>query len=518
MSAGVSRSVTGVAKNDAARKTLRAQVRNPLDTNRRIELRAATSRELETRKDYVDRLRRDLLCGMKSEPEVRRELARMARGVAATVDELFARYVETLTNPHTRRKAMEAWRLRIAPRFGGKRWYTVDERGLAEFWAKAAATGLAGSTIENTCGFLQASIRRAYDERVIDEIPWRGWKTPKYAEGARRESCRSLEEAERIVAAAVAEDARRWHRGKYADMAVRVYYLLLAGNRQAEAAAQSWDHVHIDREDPYEVVEFQALSSWKRRWPDRPRDPRKAGKVDMKAIHPKLAAALREHRARLIQCERYAPDGPLFPNGAGGYRRDRVIEAEHAFRRIIIASGLSETGEGWCVHSLRHTFCTLEAFGSGGDLRAVQERTGHSSITELSSYLHSRTRGMARSCIGDVQVNVSPPAHVAFEPRVPKPTPSKRAMFVKPNLAELARAWVAKGNTAGRPDAVAHSARLAYSRTYQRQIAKGTTAEQAAKSGAESKKGVLGAWGRALRAAIEDATPAPASASATGAA
>jgi len=81
----------------------------------------------------------------------------------------------------------------------------------------------------------------------------------------------------------------------------------------------------------------------------------------------------------------YAPagaggDAPLFFSARGKPLSARVVQLE--MRRAARAEGLPDSAT---PHALRHAFAT-EMLAASGDLRAVQELLGHSSIASTQRY------------------------------------------------------------------------------------------------------------------------------------
>ena len=71
---------------------------------------------------------------------------------------------------------------------------------------------------------------------------------------------------------------------------------------------------------------------------------------------------------------------PLFMGAKGGRLSPRLVQK--AMQTLRLALGLPETAT---PHALRHSFAT-HLLGSGGDLRAIQELLGHSSLSTTQRY------------------------------------------------------------------------------------------------------------------------------------
>jgi integrase/recombinase XerC/integrase/recombinase XerD len=140
--------------------------------------------------------------------------------------------------------------------------------------------------------------------------------------------------------------------------ALLVHILVLTGLRRSEAAALTWDDLHIDAEPPYLVV--------------------RSGKGD-------------KRRNVLIgqECLNYArlcrglwhSRGWVFPSRKGGGH----ISGGQA-ERIVKAIGVKAGVPSLHAHALRHYYAT-ETYGATKDLRFVQVQLGHESIRTTQMYL-----------------------------------------------------------------------------------------------------------------------------------
>jgi integrase/recombinase XerC len=104
----------------------------------------------------------------------------------------------------------------------------------------------------------------------------------------------------------------------------------------------------------------------------------KGGKTRVVPVLPVVAEAIRDYlHACPIPCE---PEGPLFLGAKGKRLSPRLVQL--AMQKLRLQLGLPETAT---PHALRHSFAT-HLLAGGGDLRAIQELLGHSSLSTTQRY------------------------------------------------------------------------------------------------------------------------------------
>jgi len=104
----------------------------------------------------------------------------------------------------------------------------------------------------------------------------------------------------------------------------------------------------------------------------------KGGKTRIVPVLPAALQAVAEYR-RLCPYN-LPPEGALFRGARGGALDPGVVQRE--MRRLRSALGLPDSAT---PHALRHSFAT-HLLGRGGDLRAIQELLGHSSLSTTQIY------------------------------------------------------------------------------------------------------------------------------------
>ncbi len=104
----------------------------------------------------------------------------------------------------------------------------------------------------------------------------------------------------------------------------------------------------------------------------------KGSKTRLVPVLPIVAEAVEDY---LSHCPwPLAKDGPLFVGAKGGPLNPRLIQRSMQKLRLLL--GLPETAT---PHALRHSFAT-HLLAGGGDLRAIQELLGHSSLSTTQRY------------------------------------------------------------------------------------------------------------------------------------
>lgn len=505
----------------------RAQPVDPV-TGKRRSISASSQAELESR---LRRLR-DVRDGVKYGDIDERDAVAALRptlGLRFRVVDAWDRYRPGVSAASAR-IADNHWKYRLSE-FAERTVGELDAATMRAWERRLLAAGSAPKTITGAYEALAKAVGLAVDAGLCAGLPWGRWRpAPSREPRVRREAARNIEELLAILAAARALDVPRWERGHYCSRFYACLWLGLTGMRQAEAAGLSWDSVEIDGPVPYVRIWRQAPRRWHRR-PGQSLErgstvPPKGGKERTQTLHPSAALVLRHQRTQLQDAGRYRVDGPVFPaRGSSWLVVGRVLHPDH-FRRVVTAAGIEGAIERWSPHSLRHSIATLEAVASGGDLRSVQARTGHSDLRVLEGYLHRAGRGLAASRVPELPPALTHPQQGVIEaPAAPVEVQGQDALTVLASharatdyqqsvdagkraaraegerpFAELAREWIAAGRPGPRPKAVTDATRRAYARAYNQERYRSADAERAREAGYRARRACLGAWGRALRA------------------
>jgi integrase len=404
----------------------RKQVRDPLNPARRLSFTSPDPARVLGQASRVADVRFDLRHSTLAPEEAGALVARQLQGVV-TVEQAWRTYEKTV-KASWKKQARAIWAHRLAPTFGKLACVEVTESVMRTWEAEQLGYNLAPATVANAANVLRAMFNLQMRDGRLRGLPWGTYKPPRPEPRNRREACRSIEELQLLVIAAYRRDELNRETGRYADLGFRVVVMTLCGLRQGEAAGLGWADVNIDVPLPVLYVRRQALDGWKRAHPewDEPKDPVKGKKAEVQRLHASAAAALRGQRENLESHGLYRPNGPVFPGRGGEWRTHADCIDVDDFRALVVDAGLPNP-ERWVVHSLRHSFGTLELVANGGDLTATQERMRHTNLRTLEGYLHETGRGLAQSRIPELTVLPAPPPPQLLPP---KKTPPELMPFV----------------------------------------------------------------------------------------
>lgn len=505
------------------------------------------------------RVRAQVSVGLLTAQEARR----VARGRELTVAEAWERMTRTVP-ARSRRLVDSYWTSHLSVWFADKRLSEMTADVLAEWVTTATRNGYAGKTVRNVYDYLARSCRLLMPHE-LRELPWGDYRPPR-GKAKQRERCRSLDEFMFVCEAARQLDRERWSRGRYADLSFRVVVAGLCGLRQGELSGLAWHDLRIDGgevDDPAALytlhVRRQVVDGERYDGAAVPVWQPKDGIKPPLRLHPTAVQVLRYQREQLQRFGAYRADGPVFPapratrdttpHQPARWRTHADSIKPEQFRRLVRLAGLPDP-EAWTTHSLRHTFATLELVAHGGDLRAVQQRTRHSSLAVMEGYIGATGRGAPPSRMAAFYI---PPPALEGEDEAPAPVPSPapspapelpaplpseavrsalldwaqaaqpgaevfqrereaaaralRADSERPFL-ELARSWLAAGAPGAFPRPVAEAFRRAYMRGYSRAKRAGGSVEEWRAAGQRAHRATRAAWSAALRRAGGGAEPA----------
>lgn len=434
---------------------VRIKPRHPADPSRQLSISCATKAEAEAIKAELAAMRRRVKLGLEDRDVVTQRVARLER---LTVREMLSTYAESRTNVRTRRAIMTAagYLAPLAAR-------DVRELGgpVLARWYDQARKRLAGTTLYTAWRYLRSawSYAVAMGAAPAGAPPWGSWSAPRAA--AARQWITEAAHVQALLGAAAEFDRK----SKMKTSALAAVALgVLAGLRQGEICALSWEDVRQDEGGEAVLrIRYQAPQGWARadgseRSPGgRPVARVKGGSraqrqpVAMLHVSPALARVLEAQRERLVRWGVYRDDGPVCPNITGGYRLSGCALGTDTLRRIACAAGIPYA-DRLVVHSLRHTFASMELRYSGGDLAATQRRTRHASLAALEPYAHALGSMIPRAAQPAFAVSVEPPAVAALPAAPPRadtrPSPPKRERGAPVPWARALAVWLEDGSAA----------------------------------------------------------------------
>jgi integrase len=486
-----------------------ARIVNPI-TGKRQRITDDSEVKIRARVKALADIASSLRLGLIGQREAERDFNLRLKG-APLVSEMWDDYVQVLHGPHAE-NTKGAWNVRLAPYFGKARVYELTPEVMAQWERSELHKGASPKTIQNAFWSLKAAIRSGIPHRV-QELPWRNWRPrpkPSGDEEEVRESCRNLNELRALVRAAIAYDEDVVARSGYSDAATRILFLVLSGCRQSEAAALGWDNVLFDHAPPELRIWYATKPRWKQAHPDwlRPFDSPKMNKRRTQTMHPHMVEELRLHRERQQRMGYYRPDGPVFPGVGGAWRLVPRVMENDTFREIVELAGLPNP-EKWVVHSTRHTFGTLESFGSmvtTGDVRGAMIRGGWTKVETMLGYMKKAGRGRPESFIGELPQGELPGLQLGPSGselrRLRAATDREAAALVElaqgsvvrevsKTEASLTLAQLAQRYPDEVPRVIRARAKHRYSRGYQQAKRDGKNTEQCRAAGLAASKGFL---------------------------
>lgn len=503
----------------------RSQPRHPL-TGRPVSITGATEAEVMARLAELQRLKRDRMAGAPPE-QIASDLGRRVLRPKPLSDrwQEFAA-VHGASSGFTPRRS--AWRTRIEPHFGRRVPAELSAVELGK-WQTELRTRYKQKSVIDAYWVLAALVRQAIEAGELTQLPWGKWR-PEPADPGDRIGAGTWEEWQALVAAALAYSRRKWERGQYDDTFQAFVVMGLTGIRQAETAGLAWDCLDLEGERQILTVRYQARRGWMRRTQDgRPRDLPKGKRRRSQVLHPTVAQVLSRHASELAHRGWYRFDGPVFPCRGGQWRQAGYVIRTSTMRAIVRAAGL-EGADRWSGHSLRHTFCSLEA-NANTDLKAVALRAGHGDIRTTMGYVHAgRTLPSSPLPVMDLTVETPLLAERSEGATTPELATSDRAatrkkrqkekrvqekLDAEASFAEVAYAWANQVHVdSDLPRQVRAAMRRAYVRGYVRaQRLKPEGGKLAwRRAGNHAKHATLGAWKQALgraRAELEKDQPWP---------
>lgn len=525
----------------------RSQPRDPV-TGGKLTIEADTLDELKERLKRVKDVRAEMKWG-GLEPKAAIQRIRPATQTGQlTVKTLWERYEKTL-KPKALKLARQNWTHLLCSTFGHLSPFEVTRDKMSAWEAAMVRQGYAPKTIVNAYDHLAGCFRRAIDAGTVEDLPWgtiaralggSGWRPSVKGSKKTVQFVGTLEQFMALLGAAKRRDEKQWQKSQYSDLALRIAVMVLTGMRTAEAAGLAWDCVEIDREPGILRVICQAGRAWNKApgAGSRPKEQTKGRKVLTQALHPNASALLRMHRSEMKKRGWYRPDGPVFPGVAGAWRTGGKLIVPTVVKELAKVCGFPRP-EDWTVHSLRHSFATLEV-KSSGDIKRTQARTGHSSSKQLEGYLHASGDFLGSTAIPVLPIRLDPmmslpdgtavtlrpkkaPADVDADPWGFESVPAAPEDIVLDSAArqydedrresartlraegerpfnELAAEWLSQPVSfrSGVPEAVKAAANRHYHQAYTKEHRAGGKPKQCQQAGMRKRRATMGAWARAV--------------------
>lgn len=360
--------------------------RHPV-TGARIRLRARSQRELDAYRHRIETLRTELRLGLRTPLQVEEQLRHLRVG-PVTLERAALSYLERPLSPNTRR----AVRSLMATHLEGLLSLplaAVDAARVAALVDAMRAAGAGDPTVATAWRQLSAIARHAAERGWIGAAPWGAYRPRLTRTPVRgpREAARSLDELAALIVAAGELDAERADAMRVMLLEAAIACCALFGLRQGELGGLRWHDWSVA--PPSMLVARQ----WDGRPLKRGTQIRRLGGV------AELAPILERQRARLEALGLFLPAGPIFPHPRSQPGRPRhytsgAVLTTRDLRSVIVRARLPHP-EAWSPHSLRDTFVTLESAATGGDLRAIADRSRHATLSSLARYLRALSRDPA---------------------------------------------------------------------------------------------------------------------------
>ncbi|HWK25442.1 MAG TPA: tyrosine-type recombinase/integrase [Solirubrobacter sp.] len=249
--------------------------------------------------------------------------------------------------PTTRRATEQAYRRRVADRFGRTRLDRIDHLELQEFVDELDAHGMNASTIEGTILPLRLVFRWARARGIVSVDPTDGLELPE--KSSRQRVPPSPQDAARLLATVPDDDRAIW------AMA------MLAGPRRGELLGLDWSNVELKTS----VLRVERSYDPTSRTFGRPKSKHGIRTIPITAA---LAPYLREHALR-------------------SGRRDGLVFGATANRPLDSHRLQERADEAWQAHDLtrvtlhacRHLYASM-SIAAGVNAHALCRYMGHSSI------------------------------------------------------------------------------------------------------------------------------------------
>lgn len=374
--------------------------RHPV-TGKRMTVRGKTRREVEAKLRKVAEVREERRfhkqLGLPLAEEKHGRTLRELEGKAVTLRQALESYASlTRLAPGTRKRALSMVStlgrvVRGYPTKGpladlaGERLEALTAPRLARHF-RALAENHSWSYVEWSFHMMTAMARHAAEQGWIVHRPWGMWRPAKPTHPKRkplREACRNEDERAALLRACD-------ELGLALEDRVAIACGLFLGLRRGELAGLEQGDVEWFEQngEPNRGVRVRIVRQYNG-------EKLKRGELRHVVAGHELAELLFELAQSRPAVLRRQKTYPLFPNTRGEHHPSNdCVDVEH-LRSAAARAGLGDP-KRWSLHSLRDSFCTIEAQACGGDIRKLMERTGHRSFDSVSRYLRPFEREAPR--------------------------------------------------------------------------------------------------------------------------
>ena len=346
---------------------------------------------------------------------IRERTAERLRPNAPTLGDYLRIWIERrVENPNVRRTTVSNNRghidRHIVPTLGARRVGDLTAEALREYVsellktetrnAKGQATGrIAPYTVRNVTATLRAALDEAIDDGYLDTNPMRSRAVrrvlPKPTTRAGRNVVIHLPKLEALRLLALGELPE--------DRRLRYLLGLLAGLRDGEIAALTWEDVAAEHEVPHLDVNKAFDTNWQMARPKTENGYRKV------PLHPLVADALARWRAGgfvMVVGRPPRSTDPVLPNEKGKHHRPKAAEL---LREDLRAAGCATTYAGAPLEfrALRRSFATWLADAEVPD--GLRKRLmGHGAAGVTDAHYTAKTLAALRGAVVRIELDVPP--------------------------------------------------------------------------------------------------------------
>jgi integrase len=280
-------------------------------------------------------------------------------------DTQWASYTEQRWKPSTRKSKGNAISKHILPHFAKHLLSEITPSMILAFQQSKLKSKLHPCTVAGLHTLLVDMFNRAVELDLLSTNPAKRVKAPRWIK--QEKPSLTASQVRSVIAAAPLE-----HRGLLTVTA-------MTGLRIGEVLGLKWRDIDLDG---------ATLTVRRSMWGNKEQSPKTAGSARTKPMSSSLVAALRTH---LALSHYRAPDDYVFASPTGRPFRPDWLRAQVLYPALSKAGIQRNQARAYGFHLLRHTAGSLLHESNGGDLKAVQQFLGHSSMKITADiYTHLR--------------------------------------------------------------------------------------------------------------------------------